>query len=190
MELPTTTDEQLMAAHITGDKQALTELVQRYMRSIYNFAYRYTGNKADAEDITQDVFIKAWKAAHRFNPTMKFSVWLYTIARHTIFDFLKRKKIPALSALPGNDDEFGPEDLIKDMAPLPNQLLEQKETNQTVETALEGLPKEHRATLLLHYQEDLTFEEIATIFKKPMNTVKSWHRRALLALRKRLSAPK
>src|SRR6185295_12433620 len=89
------TDEQLMKLIKKGDDRALKLLINRYIKPIYHFSYRYTGNAGDAEDITQNVFVSLWKYAARFDEEKKFKTWIFAIAKNAALNWVKKKK-PAL----------------------------------------------------------------------------------------------
>ncbi len=163
------------------------ELIQSHLKATYNFVYRYVGNAHDAEDITQDTFIKAWKNISKFDVSRNFKTWLFAIARNTALDFLKKKKAYMFADFENEVGENVLAKTLKDTAPLPDSLFDQKDTVDKLERAMTVLSPDQRAVLTLHYQEDLTFEEIGEVLKKPANTAKSLHRRALLALRAQLS---
>ncbi len=176
------TDEELAKLSQENDRESFAELVKRYLKPVYNFIRRYIGNREDAEDITQEAFLKAFKNIKKFNPDKNFKVWLFVIAKNTAFDRLKKKKPLVFSQLQNEDGESIIEE-IADAAPLPDEIFARKELTKELESILDILPPSDRAILTLHYSDGLTFEEIAEILGKPMNTVKSRHRRALLRLR-------
>lgn len=185
------TDAELVQSHLEGDKEALKMLVSRYAKPVYTFVFRLSGNADEATDITQETFVKAWKNFKKYDPAKKFSTWIFTIARNTSIDWL-RKRRPLLFSDMNNEDEgrdgFG--ETIADEELLQHELFERKETELLIEGALRAVPVEHRTIILLHTNEGLTFEEIATIMKKPMNTVKSQYRRALGMMKKHLEKKK
>ena len=183
------TDEELAQKSIGGEDAAYQELMRRNMRQAFNLARLYIKTDEDAEDVVQESFFKAWKHLKRFDPKKRFSPWLLTIVRHTALDFIKKKKAVSFSALDANgahDDEGdGPAfaDSLSDAEPLADALFEQAETAAEVAQALDIIHPDHRTVLTLHYHDEMTFEEIADVMQKPMNTVKSWHRRALVKLK-------
>src|SRR5258708_18528094 len=83
--------QQLVAEHIAGNKQAFEILVSRHLNGVYNFVYKYAHDLDQAEDITQESFVKAWKNLKKFNSKYKFKTWLFTIAKNTALDALKKK---------------------------------------------------------------------------------------------------
>ena len=183
------TDEEILSRYKDGDAEAFRKLIERYTSALYNFAARMAG-KRDAPDIVQEIFIKIWKNIRRFDPSKAgFKTWLFTIARNTITDFLRKKKNLLFS-----DMETGAEEDINsfaqnvpDEALLPVEALERLEDGATLNRILEQLPALSREILVLHYQEEMTFEEVGKILSKPSNTVKSQHRRAILELRKMIN---
>lgn len=181
------TDEELARDSAKGDSEAFDILMKRYLAHVYNFLRRYGGD-TDAEDLTQETFFKAWKNIKRFKTGASFKTWLFTIARNTAFDKLRKKK-PMLFSDAESDKGLSIEETIQNPELL-EDIFSKAEDAELLEKELLTLSPDDRAILLLHYREEMTFEEIAVVLKKPMNTVKSRHRRALLALRGRLTAPK
>jgi RNA polymerase sigma factor (sigma-70 family) len=190
------TDEEIIVLYKNNDQDALKILISRYTSSIYNFTARLT-NRNDASDIVQEVFIKTWKNIHNFDPLKaSFKTWIFTITKNTITDFLRKKRSLLFSDMPAragggkNDDEninsfaenIPTEDLLPDIA------LQKLEDSQFLNQTLEKLRPDYQEVLILHYQEEMTFEEIGKILNKPLNTVKSQHRRAILELKKIISA--
>lgn len=177
-------DGQLVSSYLEGDEKSLNILVDRYLKDVYNFAYRLTNNQQAAEDIAQESFIKAWKNIRRFIPGNSFRTWLFAITRNTSIDWLRQKKEIALSSF---EDERGINPLIETLAdgqPLPNELIARAEDVAYVRALLSELNPEYREVLELRYSSNPTFAEIGEILKRPLHTVKSQHRRALAALRR------
>jgi len=141
-------------------------------------------NKQAAEDITQETFIKVWKKIKKYNPDKNFKTWLFTIARNTAIDWLRKKRNLVFSNFENNEGENYLENELVDPNPLPDKILTQTEDQEFVEKLLQQLAPIYREVLILRYNNDLTFEEIAEILDKPLDTVKSQHRRALIILRK------
>lgn len=185
MSVPT--DEQLVAAYRDGDTDAIEILVRRYLTPVFRFVRRYVNNTGDADDIVQDVFFNVWKSLSHFDETKKFSTWVFTIAKNTSLNWIKKKKPALFIEFETPDGENSIHDTIPDETPLPDELFEKKELRDLVHTALEGLNPKYRQTLLLYYEDQYTFQEIADILEESVHTVKSRHRRALEQLKEKLT---
>lgn len=155
--------------------------IKRYLKSVYNYALRMAGNKDEAEDITQEVFVKIWKNLGKFNPEKNSKSWIFTITRNTAVDWLRKRK----NILFSEKEEYFKE-TVADIEPLPDEIFARKELGKELEEAMQKIRPDFREIILLHYTEELTFEEIAEITGKPLNTVKSHHLRTLSVLRKLL----
>lgn len=176
-------DSELVIRTKAGDDEAFRVLVERHLRTAYDFALRYVTNRDEADDIVQEAFVKTWKAIGRYDPTKRFRTWLITIVRHTALDALKKRRDPVISAF---DDGEGGNVLLEtfeDDTPLADTLFDRALDAATLDAALTRLSPDRRAAVVLHERDGLTFEEIATVLGKPMNTVKSWYRRSLMVLR-------
>jgi RNA polymerase sigma factor (sigma-70 family) len=149
------------------------ELVRQHMSAVYGYARRFTGNADTAADITQETFVKAWKNFKRFDKTKNFRAWLFTIAKRTAIDWLRKR---ADEALP---------DEVLDTAPAFTESLDMFQRTQALAMAVAQLPADYRAVIQLRL-DDLQFHEISEKLQKPLNTVKSQYRRALILLRSTL----
>ncbi len=176
-------DSELIKQYFKGDERALDTLVRRYFKQVFFFAKTYVKNDAEAEDITQEVFVKAWKNLSKFEPDKKFKTWLFQITKNTCIDFLrKHKNFVASESL---DEQQMAENLerIIDKAPLPEELFLAAEFSQKLDEVLSRLPKIYETVVVLHLQHDLTFQEISEVLDESINTIKSRYRRALLIIR-------
>ena len=171
---------------MAGDSQALELLIQRYLPAIFNFVFGYLKNRDEAEEVTQEVFVKVWKNLSAFRPGLKFKPWLYAIAKNGALDRLKKKRPLTFSELERLEN-YSVAETLADTAPSALATLGQAENFEMLQLALEGLPQNYRATLDLRYNQDLKFREIAELLKQPLDTVKTWHRRGLRQLKKLLS---
>jgi RNA polymerase sigma-70 factor, ECF subfamily len=183
------TDEEIVFSYKNGDEGALKILIDRYAFSLYNFVARLA-NKNEAGDIVQETFIKMWKNMRRFDgEKASFKTWIFTIARNSTTDFLRKKRSLLFSDLDKNNEKdtasfalnIPTEDLLPDLA------LQKLQDSQFLNKILEKLRLDYREVLVLHYQEEMTFEEIGKVLGKSLNTVKSQHRRAIIELRKILN---
>ena len=180
-------DTQLVADYLNGDEQSLELLIERYMNQIYQFTYKYVCNEQEAQDISQEVFVRAWRNLKKFDQEKSFKTWIFAIARNASIDALKKKKTIHFSAF---EDEFGDNALLetlRDDALVPHELSEQKGIAQICARAVAFLSPTFNTVLSLRYENDFTFAKISEILNEPLHTVKSRHRRALAALKKILS---
>ncbi len=178
-----TSDEQLVTSYLRGDSDALNFLIERYLRRIYNFAARYIGNAKEAEDLTQEIFLKIWKGLKKFNSQKSFKTWLFSIARNVCIDYLRRKKTPVFSALENDDSENFSDKIIDESSSIVEKINKQ-ELRREMNKYLMQLSEVNRSVLILHYNQQLAFREIAKMLDESLDTVKSRHRRALIYLRK------
>jgi RNA polymerase sigma-70 factor (ECF subfamily) len=173
-------DNLLINKYLKGDQESFKMLIDKYTSSIYNFTQRFTG-PLYAPDITQEIFIKVWKNLKNFDKNKaQFKTWLFTIARNSVTDYLRKKKSIPFSSL--SDDNFI-EDNIEDEAKLPDEILDNLQDKEMLDKVLDELSPEYRLILTLYYQEDMTFKEIGEVLDKPLNTVKSYHLRAIKKLK-------
>ncbi len=177
------TDQELVALYFSGDESALKFLIDRHIKAVYNFVSRFTGANDETDDVVQETFLKAWKNLKKFREDGNFKTWLFAIGRNAAIDFLRKKKHAAFSSF---ETESGNAltDTLADPAPLSEELFALAENGKILERALAVLAPAYREVMLLRYQNDFTFDEIGKILGKPLDTVKSQHRRALIALRK------
>lgn len=178
-------DEQIIQKHLSGDKAAFSELVKKYLGPVYNFVFRLVNNRETAEDLTQEIFLKVWKKLYRYNLDKSFRTWLYTIAKNTTFDYLKKKRELPFAIFSDEEGNNILENIASDEV-LPDKILEQKDISKRLDAVLREIPPHYRAILLLHYKEDFSLHEVAEILDEPYNTVKSRHQRGLKQLKKRI----
>jgi RNA polymerase sigma-70 factor (ECF subfamily) len=200
------TDEQLIEKYLAGDDEALRSLIERYLKPIHNFIYRYVGSDGDAEDLTQETFVSAWKNLKKpvlslskgFDPQKgKFKTWIFAIAKNTSLNWIKKKKPDLFSAFSaksgfasGEENENGENALIESIAdpsPLPDELFHRADLALKLSAAIKKLNPNHQTVLLLRYNDHFTFREIAESLGEPLHTIKSRHRRALITLKRLLT---
>jgi RNA polymerase sigma-70 factor (ECF subfamily) len=179
-------DAVLVKRVVRGDDAALKILVDRHLPALYTFCLRYMGNPDDAQDAAQETFVKAWKKLKRFDTKKSFKSWLFAIGKNTATDIMRKRKSVAISKFDAADESNVLIDTLADPEPLPDEIFEQASFATIAQEAVAKLPPRDRAILSLRYEEEESFEDIARILKIPANTVRSLHRRALIALRKLL----
>ena len=155
-------EAEIVARVLKGDRQAYALLVEEYKSPIYNLAYRMTGNSEDADDLTQETFIRAYQYLWRYDTSKKFFTWLYTLALNLIRNHFKKNKY-------NKSSEELSANLLADKNPSPEtELIE----TQEISVYLLRLEDESRALLIMKFHQGLTFEEIAQITGKSISAVK------------------
>lgn len=179
-------DVLLIESYLKGDEKSLEILVGRYLRPIYSFVYRFAGDRQNAEDVAQEVFVKVWRNIGKFNREKNFKTWIFSIAKNTAIDFLKKKKAIPFSSFENEEGENVFAETLADPSPLPDEIFERAGIAEILNNAMGNLSPKYRAVLFLHYNDHFTFREIAEILGEPLDTVKSRHRRALIKLKELL----
>lgn len=177
-------DEKLAADFLGGDEKAFEELVDRYLKPLYNFAFQLTQDQSASQDIVQDVFVKVWKNLARFDGKRKFSTWIFAIAKNTVYDLLKKKKVLPFSAFENAEGENFLESLENKSILSNAEILQKLDNAKEAQQLLDSLSPQLKTILLLHFQQGFSLAEIAEIFGQSSNTVKSQYRRAIFSLRK------
>lgn len=179
-------DSELVSAYFSGNEQALEILINRYLTPTYRFIYRYVGTTTDAEDITQEVFVRAWRNLKKFNQSKNFKTWLFSIAKNASFDFLRKKKSFVFSDF--ETEEGNPViDTLEDGVLLPDQAARAGEHALFLLRAVGRLSLKYQIIVCLHHYGEFTFREIAETLGESIDTVKSRYRRAIPILRKIVS---
>ena len=177
------TEHELVQAARSGDQGAFETLVKANQAMAYQLAYRMTGNPEDAADLTQEVFLSAWRSLSRFQEQSSFGTWIYRMATNASIDFLRREKRRQVLSMTMEEDSEERQAQVPDERYSPHRLLEQKEARQAVANALAALSPEHRQVLVLREMEGLSYQEIGRLLDLEEGTVKSRIARARLALR-------
>ena len=158
-------DHQLVERSRAGDVAAFEELVKRHQSRAYAIAYRLLGNREDAQEVAQEAFARAYFRLAEFRGTAQFRTWLYRILVNLATDLLRRRK------------PEGPiEEAVSKTASTaenPGESLDRQELRQNIEKALEGLPADLRAVIVLRELEGLSYAEIARVIRRPVGTVMS-----------------
>jgi RNA polymerase sigma-70 factor, ECF subfamily len=182
-------DAALTGRVLLGDDEAAREIVRRYERPVFNLVVRMVQDRAAAEDLVQDAFIKVFRSLQTFDARLRFSAWILRIAHNTAIDHLRRHR-PALLPLDaaGTDDEPPLADRLPDIrAVSPERAAERAGLAQALDSALDRLRPEYRAVIVLRYQEDLEYDEIARVLDLPLGTVKTFLHRGRRALALKLA---
>jgi RNA polymerase sigma-70 factor, ECF subfamily len=163
------TDETLMAQIAEGDEPAFSALVRRHQNMIYGTIAKMIGDRAEAEDLAQEVFIRAYKAANHYRPTAKFTTWLLTICRHCVFSYLRRRKHWFFFS---NDEEDSREVIDTRVCTAQEEIL-QRELEDAVQKALAQLPEKQRMAIILRQYHQMDYEEIARVMDVSLASVKT-----------------
>ncbi len=181
-------DVQLMLDFQAGDKQAFETLMRKYFPRVLNFIYRYVGQRELAEELTQEVFIKVYKTAHKYTVKSKLQTWLFTIAKNASLNELRRHhhRDYSLDASVEGDEGSMSGQHMDQRAVDPSQALLDKERSLQIREAILSLPDNQRAAVLLRRYEQMSYDEIAAALKIGPKAVKSLLNRAKENLRERL----
>jgi RNA polymerase sigma-70 factor (ECF subfamily) len=181
-------DVELMLKLKKGDRDALGALVQRHRKPLINFIYRYTANAAESEDLAQEVFMKVFQSASRYEPKAAFSTWLYRIATNIALNYIRDRKPYLTQSIENGQDEQdeAPRHELCDPATLIEDALMEQERVSMIRHALAALPDNQRLAVILTKYQDLSIKEAAEILKCSENAVKSLIFRAYTTLRGKL----
>lgn len=170
-------DRKLIKACQSGDTQAFEVLVTRHRGKVYAMIQNMIKNEADAWDLSQEVFLKVWKALPKFEARAKFSTWLYRITHNVVYDWLRKRKIDSNGEL--DDNLLNASEIAAGArtAPAkenrPDRALENSELGARIEQALKTLNAEHRETILLREVQGFDYKEIAKVMDCSLGTVMS-----------------
>ena len=178
-------DIRLMELIGAGDEGAFEQLVERHQRLVVGTVGRMLGSGSDAEDIAQQVFVRVWKNAKRYEPRAKFTTWLLKITRNLVFNELRRRsRHPQVALQSEADEEERP--LKDEQAVAPDASLLERELQQAVDAAIANLPENQRMAVILRRYEELSYEEIGEALDQSVSAVKSLLFRARTELRESL----
>jgi RNA polymerase sigma-70 factor (ECF subfamily) len=168
-------DEKLVLKAQQGDVHAFDELVERYHGKIYGLTYNMTSNREDAEDLTQEVFVKAFQALPRFKGKSSFYTWLYRIAVNKTINYRKKRNRKRALSLDQFDQEIKTDEVYHDLtskgSPLRNVSL--TELQKKMNEALQTLSEKHRTVVVLHDMQGIPHEEIAKMVGASVGTIRS-----------------
>jgi RNA polymerase sigma-70 factor (ECF subfamily) len=186
--LASASDQQVVTWARQGHEAAFRELVRRYERPLFSLIYRMVRDRALAEDLAQETFIKVLNGIKSYRPEFKFSSWIFKIANNVAIDHLRRKSLETLS-LDGSPAAETPEEMgatalqLGSKGESPLQEVEARELGSAIEQAIGRLRPEYRACILLRHVEGYAYEEIAETLDLPLGTVKTYIHRARNELR-------
>ena len=178
-------DIALMARTKRGDMDAFAVLVERHQHSVVGTVAKMLGNANDAEDVAQQVFVRVWKSAGRYEPTAKFTTWLMTITRNLVFNEMRRLQRSRMVSMETREED-PPMQFPDDSARAPGEVLLEVELEQAIDDAIASLPEMQRMALVLRRYEEMPYEEIAKVLDTSVAATKSIIFRARNELRERL----
>lgn len=178
-------DAALVRRTLGGDCSAFDTLVRRYQRQVYSLIYRMLGSAADAEDLLQETFVRAYHALHTFRQDASFLTWLYKIASNLSIDLLRTRRARQAASL-DEEIELRHEPAVTDRDYLPEDHAVRESISEMVHVAILELPERYRRVVLLRHVAEMSIEEIAEHLNMPTGTVKTHLFRARELLRQRL----
>ncbi len=181
-------DRKLAAQAAKGRDAAFRELLCRYERPVFSLIFRMVRDRALAEDLAQETFIRAFRAISSYNPRYKFSSWIFKIANNHTIDHLRKRRLDTVSidgsphAVTG-EEEAQTRLVVESTGETPDRYVEQRELGSQIEQAIGELRPEYRTVVLLRHIEGHSYEEIADIMDLPLGTVKTYLHRARAELK-------
>jgi len=155
-----------------GDLEAFQELVELHQHAVVGTVAKMLGNLSDAEDIAQQVFVRIWKSASRYEPSAKFTTWMFTITRNLVFNEVRRRQRKPVVSLDERQDDFHiPTSVEPGMQPDESTLQHELET--AVDAAIQQLPEKQRLAVVLRRYEHMPYEDIAEVLDLSLSAVKS-----------------
>lgn len=179
-------DITLMMAVKHGDEEAFQTLVERHQYRIVGTVAKMLGRETDAEDIAQQVFVRVWQSASRYEPGAKFTTWLLTITRNLVFNEMRRRRRSKLVEMQSDEDGERFAQHADPTARSPASFAQDAELQSAISDAIGALPEAQRMAVVLRRFEELSYEEIAEILNTSVPSVKSLLFRARTELRERL----
>lgn len=179
-------EEKQIVQHLKNDDEFIYKYVfDQYSRMVYGVCFRMSGNKEEAEDVTQDVFIKVFNSINSFREDSKLSTWIYQITVNTCLNRLRRKKAINFLSLNFWEDEKGENEMAADNL-TPRDEIEKSEIRKIVQDAINTLPAKQKSAIILSRYEELTYKEVAKIMGVSLSSVESLLFRAKENLAKKL----
>ena len=172
---------------LAGSQRAYTALSNRHRQAVYHIVFKIVRNEETARDLVQETFMKAFSSLASYRSEYRFSTWLYKIAANCSIDFLRKKRIDALSLDRPLETKDGTVELeVADYSFHPERDLERKQQRVTIDEAIDTLPPKYREVIIYRHKDDKSYEEIADLLSVPVGTVKARIFRARELLKKKL----
>lgn len=178
-----------MARIKQGDASALEQLIEAHQQRVIGAITRMLGDESEAEDLAQQLFLRVWKSAPRYEPSAKFTTWLYKILRNLVFNELRRRKRHRTQSLDepvSSEDQSAPRETLDPSAKPADTRLLDDEMQNAIQSAIDSLPETQRMAIILRRYDEFSYEEIAEIMELSVAAVKSILFRARSELREKL----
>ena len=181
-------DVHLMMLFQDGNDEAFAQLIRRNQHKVFAVIFRFLRDRAEAEDLTQEVFLRVYRTAARYEPTARFSTWLYSIATNISRNAIRGRSRLRTSPLEirADDDEGFHRDLPDPVGPQPHAAMDKQELDKAVMDAIDQLPEQQKVAIILNKYEDLCYEDVAVVLDCSVMAVKSLLSRARSNLKTRL----
>ena len=187
MEATRATDEELVAAILDGEAALYTDLVERYRGRLINYLNRFLGNVQESEELSQEVFLRVYRALDRYNPRYRFSTWLFRVAKNAAIDLIRKRRLKLVPMQRVGVDGKAHEREFESEERDPYRTLRNVERRQAIGAAIDGLKEEYRELIQLRHFAEMTYEEIAEFKGMPLGTVKNKLFRGRRMLKARLA---
>ncbi|MSR64968.1 MAG: sigma-70 family RNA polymerase sigma factor [Verrucomicrobiae bacterium] len=184
-------DTELMLRVKEGDREAFRQLIERHQGSVIHFCHRSIGDRWEAEDVAQKVFLQMYKSAARYKPTAKFTTWMFTIVRNTTLNELRRRQrhqATSMDALSEETEESPGQQFTDARAESPSEEMQQQELQSKIQEAIQSLPENQRTAITLLRYEEMSYEGIAAVLDCSVSATKSMIHRARETLKEKLQA--
>lgn len=168
------TDEELVRAVLAGDQDRFGDIVERYQARLINYLFRLLRNPDEAHDLAQEVFLRVYQALDRFDPSYRFSTWIFRVAQNAAIDQIRKRRLRLVPLSRPSQDGGEPQEIelpSDDRGPYGH--LRNSERGEAIQTAIDSLPWEYRELVVLRHYAELPYEEIARLKKMPLGTVKN-----------------
>jgi RNA polymerase sigma-70 factor (ECF subfamily) len=172
----------------SGDRAAFTDLVELYKDKIYHLAFRMLGNSQEAEDMTQETFLRVFRNLDRYDETLKFSTWIYRIATNLTIDRLRKRKMTYSldSDVTVEGEGMDWYSILASSEPGPEGQIVLSDMQRRIREAIDTLPKKYKSVIILKYLHDMSLQEISDVLDMPVTTVKTRVHRGREFLRRKL----
>jgi len=187
VEATRATDEELVAAILDGEAALYTDLVERYRGRLINYLNRFLGNVQESEELSQEVFLRVYRALDRYNPKYRFSTWLFRVAKNAAIDLIRKRRLKLVPMQRVGVDGKAHEREFESEERDPYRTLRNVERRQAIGAAIDGLKEEYRELIQLRHFAEMTYEEIAEFKGMPLGTVKNKLFRGRRMLKARLA---